>query len=825
MIIERNRLLERSVFLVGTLLSLMLATRVQAIITVSGDYSDDESFWTNGGSALIDGAIGLTSDGDLNVNGGSILALDNGILGLDASVIGAAIVTGSGSQFNVTSNFVVGESGSGIMTVSEGGALSIIDSASAGYPYFALGLNEGSHGDVAVTGSGSTLSSDDDIFIGFDGSGTLTLTDSASASTGYNGVVGLGADSIGEVTVENGAEWIIENDLIAGDYGQGSVLVQSGGSIEVSDDIFVGDETSGNGEITVTGVGSLLSSIDDVRIGVDGYGTLNISDGAEVRTGFTDSSSDGIGSIGHSEDSFGEVIVEDVGTWSLENALIVGRRGQGDVLIQRGGSIDTDDEIVIGSYSTGNGSMIVTGSDSLLDVADDLIIGDEGYGMLEVSDNATVNAYFASIGESGTGEGLVVVKGGASLNVGDFDVGDEGIGNLYIQDSGVVTSDYGVVGVSSTGVGNVVVEDNGQWTLSNMLFIGAEGKGTVLVQTGGILNASGINISPAPDGSGELVVSNSGTVTTTGDISVGTDAAGTMNITDRGVVNTGAEAYVGNGPTGVGTVAVRGSGSEWNITQSLTLGNEGGVGTVSVSEGGRLNIGRDIRINDGSTLNVTVDGDDVITTGLSGEAGWGDFYNFGLINIIADANLAAGSYTPFNIGNNYYNNGTIVAVGGLWDDNTREFSVSAITTDGTGDLSGKRVSYSDSLVVSFGSDVGTQTFEVTDLNVEFIDGQEVLGAYSFDTTITELTSLSFDVGTGLDADSIIIWHLADGATEWTLFNPDFVEYLDGNFAFTVSSFSSYALTSVPEPSTYALILGCMVVGLLIRRQKKMNAES
>ncbi len=82
--------------------------------------------------------------------------------------------------------------------------------------------------------------------------------------------------------------------------------------------------------------------------------------------------------------------------------------------------------------------------------------------------------------------------------------------------------------------------------------------------------------------------------------------------------------------------------------------------------------------------------------------------------------------------------------------------------------------------------------------------------------------LSFDVGAGYPRNGLEVWHY-DG-THWTAFTAGDLTY-DGTYAsFTVTGFSGYAVTTVPEPGTLALLLAAGLGLLAYARQKRMKGK-
>ncbi len=104
-------------------------------------------------------------------------------------------------------------------------------------------------------------------------------------------------------------------------------------------------------------------------------------------------------------------------------------------------------------------------------------------------------------------------------------------------------------------------------------------------------------------------------------------------------------------------------------------------------------------------------------------------------------------------------------------------------------------------------------------------------AFDFDITLNaESVLLSFYLGGDYDVSQFIIYH-SDNGTEWTEATISNLSYDGSYLSFSVDGFSSYgyALTSlsatssttpVPEPSTYAMIVGLLSLGFVAYRRRK-----
>ena len=118
------------------------------------------------------GYIGNTASGTLTVNSGSHLYSQVAYIGYGSTATGRTNITGAGSSWSNGYNLNVGYSGSGSLSITNGGSVS---SASSGYPGY-IGCETGSSGTVTVDGAGSKWNTSSNIYVGNSGNGILTIT-------------------------------------------------------------------------------------------------------------------------------------------------------------------------------------------------------------------------------------------------------------------------------------------------------------------------------------------------------------------------------------------------------------------------------------------------------------------------------------------------------------------------------------------------------------------------------------------------------------------------------------------------------------------------
>lgn len=326
-------------------------------------------------------SVGYFGRGTLTVsNGATVSAGDGYSIGTQSGSTGLVIVTGAGSSLSISSGLNVGFGGTGTLDISNGG------SVSAGYAN--IGANFGSNGVVTVDGAGSSLSTTGFLgylIVGNSGTGTLTVSNGGTVTTGGSAFIGENAGSVGIVTVGGaGSSWTA-GELRVGDSGDGTLTISNGGAVTSSDTAAIGYYAGSTGVVTVTGAGSTWTNGSDLGVGKEGHGTLTITDGGAVHTA-TD------GYIGDAPGSTGIVTVDGAGSsWQVGHNLLVGAYGSGALTITNGGHV-TSLEARIGDVdSGGTGTVVVDGVGSTWTNYDHMHLGTLATGTLTIRNGAHVD--------------------------------------------------------------------------------------------------------------------------------------------------------------------------------------------------------------------------------------------------------------------------------------------------------------------------------------------------------------------------------------------------------------------------------------------------
>lgn len=313
-----------------------------------------------------------------------------------------------------------------------------------------IGLSPGSVGEATVTGAGSSWMTSDSLIVGHDGSGTLNVTGGGTVSS-YFGAIGLEAGSSGSATISGvGSTWN-SIALQVGIFGAGELTIEGGATVNTTDDIestFGAIGFSGNGTVTITGAGSSWNLSDELMVGFESQGVLNIANGASFTSNEVYL---GTGAFGN-----GKTTITGSGSTLNTDWILVGGVGSGELVIEDGGAVDSGWAIIGEFYNdivSASGHALVSGSDSAWNISESLVVGGGGIGDLRIESGGSVSALAAVLAVESESSGTITVTGSKStlaitddLNVG---VGDSA--TLRVSEGGLVQVG-GVLAVHSAGI-------------------------------------------------------------------------------------------------------------------------------------------------------------------------------------------------------------------------------------------------------------------------------------------------------------------------------------------------------------------------------------
>jgi T5SS/PEP-CTERM-associated repeat protein len=554
-----------------------------------GQYSSyaGNDYSANGASVRIGRA---NSDGYLNVTNGGVVDIENtpGVtfdarlrVGEGQNAQGAVLVSGAGSEINVSGFARIGREGVGTVDIENGGRLIVTNNAGidpvsgntdGGYYNVNIGRN-GGDGTVTVSGNGSFLGTygmASRVTVGRDyGSlGTLNVEDGGDVGT-LSLVIGRN-EGTGIVNVDGAGSTISVNDAYGtyGAYNGTNFSALAGG-------ISVGRQGAINAELNITGGGA-----------VDVFNTQGVTDDPYINVGRDAGSSglvlvSGAGSQLNITQNGGTPDNSNPGAVVSANAFLgIGRNGQGTVTVENSGEVNVTGTNASVSLGDQRGTGTPDGSESLLEI--------RGGGVVNVTGD--VNSSVRVADSAGTAARLIIEGGGSQLNISNAPgpnpdtfaaaliVGREGTGIAEVTNGGTVTIDGSDTQFPALIIGGRTANDP------------SDGTGTLTVDGAG----SSITVTGA----------NTDELGSNGFMSVGRseNSSGTVSITNGGVISlegSTAATEIAGTPGSSGSVSIDGTGSRLDAGTVLLIGADtdedstptpavGGDGSVTVSNNGIL---------------------------------------------------------------------------------------------------------------------------------------------------------------------------------------------------------------------------------------------
>ncbi len=522
---------------------------------------------------------GLNVNGTLEVRAGSVIS-DSGRIGFDSGGNGTVLLSGSQSTWSVRNELYVGGNGSGGLTIEDGAQLTN-----------QLGRISGL---VTVTGDQSVWTNTDDLEIGYLGNAGVTISDGGRVTSNH-GIVGDGASHYGAVNVfgesaqGNRSTWNLDGYLGVGNSGSGELNIYSGGLVTATD-AYVGNVGSAVGTVYIASDGRLEVS-NTLEIGTRSTGAISIDAGGRLQTG-----SAVIGGVGANSNGSATLAVSGAGAeWNNDGLLYVGVEGAGLLQVESGGLIKTGNGLYLGGSQTTDGS---------------------GSGRVNVLTDGTIDVTGMTRLWSG---GTLSLQGG-QLNTNGFDNSnggtfqfDDGILNIRGPGASLAPAGTTLTIDSTLGTPTLRFSDDATVNLPGNLSVGDAGKGNLEVAAGAMLeNGFGyLGYDAGAVGAATVSGTNSRWDSRNGLI-VGRSGTGSLEINDNGDVTAGI-VLIGSNTGSSGTVIVSDEGdsgingflgSDGDIHIGGSLTGAGGTGQLQIDGGSVRSLGT-TKLHTNGSLQIT----------------------------------------------------------------------------------------------------------------------------------------------------------------------------------------------------------------------------
>lgn len=153
--------------------------------------------------------------------------------------------------------------------------------------------------------------------VGSSGTGTLELKTGGQLITG-TATIGEIAGSTGTATMATNSSWLVGGQLYVGAEGTGNLTVNDTATLTVDEFISVGDGANGNGVLTIDGATATVNgTLATVYLGYAGQGELRLKNGVTW-------SVTGDATLGEIADGTGIANIDATSSWSLSGGIAVG---------------------------------------------------------------------------------------------------------------------------------------------------------------------------------------------------------------------------------------------------------------------------------------------------------------------------------------------------------------------------------------------------------------------------------------------------------------------------------------------------------------------
>jgi T5SS/PEP-CTERM-associated repeat protein len=728
--------------------------------------------------------IGDSGTGQFLINNGAAISMDAAaVIGNSTGGTGGAIINGTGSSWSIGDALTVGNAGNGALLIEGGG--SVTNSAAA-----IVGSQAGGVGTITVTDSGSLWHAFQDLTIGQDGQGDVTVRNAATLQIDGDLTLGQDASGVGTLTIDGFSTTLTYGggDVTIGSAGTGTLTVQNGALADLTGtSITLGDQNSANGAIDVTGSDSTLNT-GELTIGSSGTGTLTVDSGATLTTDAT--------TLADQASGTGTATIDGAGSSWTTSQLTVGGAGNGELDIQNGGVVNVSSgDLVLGDEQGSTGTLTLSDSGSQLNFHGQINIGENGTGIFAVQGGASFTAFAINVGDKGGSTGTLNIDGaGSHLEIQhDFNIGESGSGALNVTNTASLHTDADATLADLTGSsGAAVIDASAVWSIGGDLSVGHQGIGGLQISGGSIVSAQNVTL-------GEIAGSG-GTITL-----AGKDAHGPSTLQVNGTLTIG---NAGHGELDIAT------GATLLAAGHVTLG---AIGTLDLRNGGTALLGQ-------TTTQPTAGSLVIASNGTLTDNG----HLFATLNLLPHATLAG--------------TGSITGNTTLQSASTLDINISSTATDlltftgGEFDAAGVNVQFlptgqlTDHQSYTFLSFANTHQLNGPITAADFtLLPSGLLGSFVVNTSAD---TVSFLVGAAAgDANedgkvdltdlNIVLAHLGTTTSAWTNGNFDgapTIDLTDLNDVLNAIGSSAVA-PRLPAPQPASLLLFAATLPLLLNRRR------
>ncbi len=440
---------------------------------------------------------------------------------------GSATTLLSMSANNITTaGEFIGDSGAGSNgtgAFAQSGGINTISSTNQLY----LGFNSTDKGIYLLSG-GASLSDGGTENVGYSGTGTFNQTGGTN-TVGLSLYLGENSGSAGTYALSGNASLTVSGTEFVGNTATGT-FNQSGGT-NFANNLYIGNGSTSNGAYNLSGTASELTVDGNEYVGLSGTGTVNQTNGTSwISSGFNLF-------LGYSSGSSGTYTLSQGSVSAGGNVYVGGSNnaaGGKGVLTVSGGDFyfpnNTSTLVVYNTVGSGltlsNSGTITTGS---LNLSGNLALFNWSSGEVDLNNESITidNSAAQNFGDSASAAGTLALSSAQTLSVsGSETIGYNSTGTITQAGSNTVGGDV-YIGYNTGSTGALTLSGNATLPVTGNVYVG------------------GSNIGPG--GKGTLTVGGSSSVTipSTGTLTV-YNTSGTSLTLSGGTLSTGSLNLSGN---------------------------------------------------------------------------------------------------------------------------------------------------------------------------------------------------------------------------------------------------------------------------------------
>jgi T5SS/PEP-CTERM-associated repeat protein len=485
-----------------------------SILTVNGNLIDGDAGYGN---------ITISNGGDLSYDG------DQLILGNQTGSNGEMDVDDDTTSVDLDTELIVGNFGVGTLNVESGGSLKVTSLHSAEQASGAPSNSNKSN--VLVSGSGSTLTVDDELIVGVNGYAQLTVT--LGGTLNYNGsslVFGQNPNSFGRFLLQDADSTVnYTGQIIVGDQGNALFEIDQYAKLTTTGNVTAGAQAQSlglvrlgflNGPTTWTVYGTLT-------LGDQGAGGLQLWHGdsvtliGQLEVAAQQNSIGSIELMGPGRDPTNNAIND--ASLVVSDAAVIGDAGAASFTLDRQSIASFNSSLTLAAQGTSTATAAIKDGSLLYIVPNQVLtIGQYGSAVLNVIEGASIDAADSSInlGVDSSGTGTLNVDGTFPNSPGQSETRGT---------PSQVTADTINVGIA--GNGSLTASDSAQVQVTDVLNIGE--LGVVVVETRATISAD--NIQQTAFGGNGVVIASDGSLDIAGNVAQNlpidfADATGALQI-------------------------------------------------------------------------------------------------------------------------------------------------------------------------------------------------------------------------------------------------------------------------------------------------------